>query len=89
MSTNNTEQTGDSKVVEAAYNVAAMTGQFWGNIWAGIINFSSDYANVTYNCAKLVKENFKSEVDPAVENMMNKMKESSGTDVDSTNDENN
>ena len=88
MSSNNLEQESNSKVVEVAYNMAAMTGQFWGSIFASIVNVSSDYANVTYNCAKIASEKFKDELDPAVKKMMSKIDgsdDSSGNNFDKDN----
>jgi len=76
MSSEDLEPEKNFKVVDVAYNIAAMTGQFWGGIFASIVNVSSSYANVTYNCAKIAKYNFHNEVDPAVKNMMDKINES-------------
>ena len=76
------------KVVEIAYNMAAMTGQFWGSIFASIVNVSSDYANVTYNCAKIAGEKFKDELDPAVKNMMSKIDGSNDSSDNNLNTDN-
>tara|TARA_Y100000385_G_C12838957_1_gene527918 strand:+ start:149 stop:424 length:276 start_codon:yes stop_codon:yes gene_type:complete len=71
------EQNNNSSVVDIAFKVSEKSGEFWGSIFANVVNFSADYVNIGYNCAKISYNSFKKEAEPAYTNAINKFQENS------------
>jgi hypothetical protein len=62
----------NSTFVDMAFKASEKTGEFWGSIFASMVNFSAEHINNSYKCIKIGCDSFKKQAQPALEEAIEK-----------------
>ena len=74
---------------EIAYKISEKYGEYLGNIVSSIINFSTEYANISYNCFKISYDSFKKQTDPTFKKVYSNLVSKNDNENENENDNEN